>query len=101
MAVIQFPDRRERVWRVVETAVRGQVREAGAGDAAADWILNDLRPRFEAFHGGALDIEVPTEAAARVTEIVRFMHDRMSAGLFEMIRLEVELYGAKFLSLTP
>lgn len=93
--VFQFPGRLGGAWRVVETEIRDHIRKAGGRDAMAEWILTDLRPRFEACHQER-EVEVPTEAAPKVAEIIKFMHDGMSAAVLQMIFLEIELYAAKF-----
>ncbi len=68
--IFEFPSAGGSAWRTMTTGVRDMVRDLGYGDAAARWILEDFKPRFEACHR-ELDAAVPTEKAAAFAEMVK------------------------------
>jgi RNase P/RNase MRP subunit POP5 len=85
--LFHFRDRRDRPF---ESELRDCIRKSCAGAVGAEWIINDIKPRVEGFYS-EFDIEIPAE-------ILRVVCERMNAALYQMILLEAELYGAKFLS---
>lgn len=98
--VIQFPGFDERTWREIEPTIRKVLLDARGPADMADWVCDDMKNRFLAANAQTtLTLETNDHSRQHVTDAVtacvRFMHDATNRMLLQMLRLEIELYGAK------
>jgi len=90
-------------WRTAEPGVRVLVAELGYGGEVADWVMQDLKSRsFKVQYQGpaiAWD-EFPVEMRARIAatsqEMKAAYEGLIGAWLIEIVKLECELWAAKF-----
>jgi hypothetical protein len=104
MSVIKFPfdDVAERFYRELEPMIRVGLFRIGAPAGMADWIIADMKPRVIAAMKAA---EVPPVTSHECTPALKATFDSaieyyqaMALGAIgQIILLEGELYGAKFL----
>jgi len=100
--IITLPVGTERQWRTeVEPKLRAEFVTQGMPSAMVEWIFEDFRPRFATvFQDSGFEHSVPAACAPVVQEIVDRISENNSRHMFrvvqEMLKLEAELYKAKF-----
>lgn len=93
--VIQFPD----TWAIIERGIRDALAEAGLTDHCINWVCTDFKPRFD---GLPKDYDFSVEGGHQPSIVVgiekmkHMLYDYSNRALFEMVRLEVDLYRALF-----
>jgi hypothetical protein len=97
--VIQFPGFDERQWLEIETGFRDLMLGHGVSREVIEWILADVKPRVLSAQLSTTisispDAENPVQEA--VTQVSKFMQDATSALILQMLKLEGELYWARF-----
>lgn len=94
--VIQFPTQ----LAIVERILRDALKQAGATDHCADWVMKDMKPRLEAFQQNfsiAMDPggHQPSFASA-YDQMRQILHDSSNHAIGTILMLEIELYQARF-----
>ncbi len=98
--VINFPGINERSWHDLGPQIQDILRDAGAPAACAEWVCADLKPRFLAIQAEQrLSIPAPPNCERAVNAAVdacaKFFHGVTDRVLLELVKLELELWGAK------
>jgi hypothetical protein len=105
--VLRLPTGTERFWRTeLAPTFRSELIGAGVPIRAVNWILADFEPRFlAAFREHRFEILVPENyglVAQQVLSRFREMQDQqMIEAVREMLKLEADLYVARFGPLSP
>ncbi len=95
--IIPFPTPRGHAWSQIEEALRDYLMASGIGKHATDWILGDLEPRFMRMRANVPDIvvSIPVEMIEIKEKVQAATTNNIMWSVFEMLRLEIELYEAK------
>jgi hypothetical protein len=89
--VIQFPTFDEREWEKIAEAFSQLLLQAGADRAAADWICNDMKPRYLALAAGQ-NFAVPDLCLETANSMISFFRDAFNRALLQILMLEIQLY---------
>jgi hypothetical protein len=97
--VIGFPAPTEKEWRLLEKTLLGILTKAEA-DLSAEvvrWVLDDMKPRYFAIAAqGPFDLTVPEQCAPHIKAVAAYLSEGTNRALVELLKLEVELYRARF-----
>src|ERR1700692_2717135 len=99
--VIQFPTQ----LAIIERILRDALKQAGASEHCASWILEDMKPRLDALPQNftiAMDPggHQPSFASA-YDQMRHILHDFSNHAILAMLMLEIQLYQARFPEGTP
>jgi hypothetical protein len=104
MSVIKFPfdDVAERFYRELEPMIRVGLFRIGAPAGMADWIVADMKPRviaaMKATEAPPVTSHECTPALkATVESAIEYYKAMVLGAVGQILLLETELYGAKFL----
>jgi hypothetical protein len=95
--VIGFPAPTEKEWRLLEKTLLEILTEADLSAEVVRWVLDDMRPRYFAIAAqGPLDLTVPGQCAPHIKAVAAYLSEGTNRALVEILKLEVELYRARF-----
>jgi hypothetical protein len=94
--IFEFPGADARQWPEVEAGIRASLFQVGAPAGMADWICQDMRPRFLEVRSN-ISVAIPPACRAAAETVASVLREIVSARIAQMVGLEAELYIAKFL----
>lgn len=99
--IVSFPTAAERSWPETEVTIRQILLQANAPPSAIDWIIADIKPRVLALDATQrLSVPCAPESLDGVTAVFdqmkRLLHETTSRAFVELVKIEIELWAAKF-----
>jgi hypothetical protein len=95
--VVEFPAPTEKEWRLLEKTLLGILTKADLSAEVVRWVLDDMKPRYFAIAAqGPFDLTVPEQCAPHIKAVAAYLSEGANRALVELLKLEVELYRARF-----